>query len=63
MAALIVRGEALEAQGLTEMRSSMFQELLRGRPTEVEATLGYVVRRATERGVEAVGCTYRVGRE
>jgi 2-dehydropantoate 2-reductase len=49
--ALIARGEALEAQGLTEMRISLLQDLLRGRPTEVEETLGYVVRRAAERAV------------
>jgi len=38
----------MEAQGLTEMRISLLQDLLRGRPTEVEETLGYVVQRATE---------------
>src|SRR5579884_3757009 len=51
IAALIARGEAMEAQGLTAMRISMLQDILRGRPTEVEETLGYVVRTAAERGV------------
>ena|SRR5215211_4748890 len=52
IAALIARGGAMEAQGLTEMRISMLQDLLRGRPTEVEETLGYVVRRAGDSGVD-----------
>ncbi len=51
IAAVVARGEAMEAQGLTAMRISLLQDLLRGRPTEVEETLGYVVRRAAERGV------------
>jgi ketopantoate reductase len=34
------------------MRISLLQDVLRGRPTEVEETLGYVVRRATHHGVE-----------
>src|SRR5579884_2032177 len=51
IAALIARREAMEAQGLTAMRISMLQDILRGRPTEVEETLGYVVRTAAERGV------------
>ena len=51
IAALIARGATMEAQGLTEMRISMLQDLLRGRPTEVEETLGYVVQKAGERDV------------
>jgi 2-dehydropantoate 2-reductase len=51
-AALVARGDAMRAQGLTEMRISLLQDVLRGRPTEVEETLGYVVRRATHHGVE-----------
>jgi 2-dehydropantoate 2-reductase len=50
-ASVVARGRALEEQGLTAMRISMLQDLLRGRPTEVEATLGEVVRRAAARGV------------
>jgi 2-dehydropantoate 2-reductase len=53
VAALIARGAAMEAQGLTEMRISMLQDLLRGRPTEVDETLGYVVVRAAALGVPA----------
>ncbi|HZR99985.1 MAG TPA: ketopantoate reductase family protein [Chloroflexota bacterium] len=53
VATVIGRGQAMEAQGLTEMRISMLQDLLRGRPTEVEETLGYVVRRAAARAVPA----------
>lgn len=51
--AIIARGEAMEAQGLTAMRISMLQDLLRGRPTEVDETLGYVVRTAAAREVPA----------
>jgi 2-dehydropantoate 2-reductase len=51
-AALVARGDAMRAQGLTEMRISLLQDVLRGRPTEVEETLGYVVRRAAHHGVE-----------
>jgi ketopantoate reductase len=45
------RGETLEVMGLTAMRISMLQDVLRGRPTEVEETLGYVVRRGAALGV------------
>jgi ketopantoate reductase len=48
--ALVARGEAMRAQGLTEMRISLLQDVLRGRPTEVEETLGYVVPAAADRG-------------
>ncbi len=51
IASVVARGETMEAQGLTEMRISLLQDLLRGRPTEVEETLGYLVRKAAERGV------------
>lgn len=50
-AEVFARGQAMEAQGLTEMRISMLRDILRRRPTEVEETLGYVVRLATEYGV------------
>lgn len=49
---MIERGRALEAQGLTAMRISLLQDLLRGRPTEVEETLGYIVRQAAALGVD-----------
>ncbi len=51
VASVIARGATMEANGLTEMRISMLQDLLRGRPTEVEETLGYVVRQAAALGV------------
>jgi 2-dehydropantoate 2-reductase len=51
VAAVVARGDALAAAGMTAMRISMLQDILRARPTEVEETLGYVVRRAAERGV------------
>ncbi len=51
VASIVARGETMEANGLTEMRISMLQDILRGRPTEVEETLGYVVRQAQARGV------------
>ena len=41
----------MEAAGLTEMRISLLQDVLRERPTEVEETIGYVVRRAEALGV------------
>jgi 2-dehydropantoate 2-reductase len=52
VASVIERGRALEAQGLTAMRISLLQDLLRGRPTEVEETIGYIVRQAAALGVE-----------
>jgi 2-dehydropantoate 2-reductase len=51
VASLVARGTAMEANGLTEMRISMLQDLLRGRPTEVEETLGYLVATADALGV------------
>ena len=51
VAALVARGEALEATAMTAMRISLLQDVLRGRPTEVEETLGYVVRRGEAQGV------------
>lgn len=51
VALLVARGDAMEARGLTTMRISMLQDLERARPTEVEATLGEVVRRAARHGV------------
>jgi 2-dehydropantoate 2-reductase len=36
---------------MTAMRISMLQDVLRGRPTDVEETLGYVVRRGAALGV------------
>ncbi len=51
VATVVARGAAMEAAGLTAMRISLLQDLLRGRLTEVEETLGYVVGRAAERGI------------
>jgi 2-dehydropantoate 2-reductase len=51
IASVVARGEALEAAGMTEMRISMLQDVLRARPTEVEETLGYVVARAQAIGI------------
>ncbi len=48
--ASIARGEAMEAQGLTEMRISMLQDLLRGRPTAVEETLATLWGKPPKRG-------------
>src|SRR3954469_15599367 len=51
VASMIARVTTMEANGLTEMRISMLQDILRGRPTEVEETLVYVVRTAETLGV------------
>src|SRR3954470_17506196 len=51
VSATLAVGPALQGHGLTEMRIWVRQDLLRGRPTEVEETLGYVLQRATETGV------------
>jgi 2-dehydropantoate 2-reductase len=51
VASIVARGTAMEANGLTEMRISLLQDLLRERPTEVEETLGYVVQTADSLGV------------
>ncbi|MBX5492537.1 MAG: 2-dehydropantoate 2-reductase [Chloroflexi bacterium] len=51
VAVVVGRGREMEVRGLTAMRISLLQDLLRGRPTEVEETLGYVVRRAAALGV------------
>lgn len=46
------RGRAMQARGTTGVRISTLQDLDRGRRTELEETIGYVVRLAGEGGVE-----------
>jgi 2-dehydropantoate 2-reductase len=51
IASVVERGRAMEAQGRTSMRISLLQDILLQRPTEVEETLGDVVRRAEAHGL------------
>lgn len=51
VASVVERGVRMERSGQTVARISMLQDLLNGRPTEVEETAGYVVRLARELGV------------
>ena len=46
-------GGALDGRGSASIRPSMLQDVLQGRPTEVEAILGQVQRFAGERGVRS----------
>lgn len=46
-------GERLEEAGMTEIRISMLQSIERGRRTEVDATLGVLVRAAAAHDVDA----------
>lgn len=64
MASVRERARRLEARGMTGVRISMLQDILRGRRTEVEETAGYVVRRAEALGVDVPGLrfAYRVVR-
>ncbi len=45
------RGEQFEKNGLTKIKISMLQDIERGRKTEVDATIGYIVKKAKEYGV------------
>ncbi len=51
VASVVARGEAMERAGQTGARISMLQDVLAARPTEVEETVGYVVRLARDLGV------------
>ncbi len=44
-------GEAIEARGATSHRTSVLQDLLRGRRLEIEETFGYAVAKGAEMGV------------
>ncbi len=46
------RGRALERAGMINVKISMLQDLEAGRRTELEETVGYVVRKAEELGVD-----------
>ncbi len=50
---VLERGRALEKAGMTKVKISMLQDLEAGRRTELEETVGYVVREADRLGVEA----------
>lgn len=48
---IVERGEDMERRGMTGMRISMLQDVERGHPTELEETIGDVVRRGAEANV------------
>jgi 2-dehydropantoate 2-reductase len=58
----VAYGAAMEAQGVTTHKVSALQDLERGRRLEVEETIGYVVRKAAEMGVEVprIDACYRM---
>jgi 2-dehydropantoate 2-reductase len=64
VASVVERGLRMERSGQTKAKISMLQDVLQGRRTEVEDTVGYVVRRARELGVAVpnVEFGYRVVR-
>jgi 2-dehydropantoate 2-reductase len=49
---LRVRGEGLEARGMTKVKPSLCQDVENGRKTEYEAIFGYAVRESEKTGVE-----------
>jgi 2-dehydropantoate 2-reductase len=49
---LRVRGEGLEARGMTKVKPSLCQDVENGRRTEYEAIFGYAVRESERMGVE-----------
>jgi len=59
---VIARGRAMVGQGVTQVRISTLQDLERGKVTEADHTIGYVVRLAAELGlaVPKVELLYRV---
>jgi 2-dehydropantoate 2-reductase len=59
---VIGRGRAMQEGGMTQVKVSTLQDLERGKPTEADQTIGYVVRLARELGVRmpTVDLLYRV---
>lgn len=59
---VMARGRAMQKQGLTQVKVSTLQDLERGRRTEADQTIGYVVRLACDLGVglPTVELLYRV---
>ncbi len=59
---VVARGCAMHEQGMTQVKISTLQDLERGKPTEANQTVGYVVRLAADLGVAlpTVGLLYRV---
>jgi 2-dehydropantoate 2-reductase len=56
---LVVKaGIELEKAGKTGFKSSMLQTILSGRKTEVEGTIGYVLKKARELNVDVPGVTF-----
>jgi len=48
---VIARGRAMQAQGLTQVKISTLQDLERGKPTEADEVIGYLVRLGAKHGV------------
>jgi len=48
---VIARGQTLVERGMTQVRISTLQDLERGKPTEAEETIGYVIRLGRELGI------------
>jgi 2-dehydropantoate 2-reductase len=48
---VIARGQTLVERGMTQVRISTLQDLDRGKPTEAEETIGYVIRIGRELGI------------
>lgn len=59
---VVARGRAMVEQGMTQVRISTLQDLERGKPTEADQIIGYVVRLAADLGVALpkVELLYRV---
>ncbi len=59
---VIARGRAMAEQGITQVKVSTLQDLERGKPTEADQVIGYVVRLAAEQGVAVpkVELLYRI---
>ena len=49
--AIIARGRTMQERGMTQVKISTLQDLERGRQTEADQTIGYVVRLAAAHGV------------
>lgn len=48
---VIARGRAMEEQGITQVKVSTLQDLERGKPTEADEVIGYLVRLGAKHGV------------
>lgn len=51
VASVMARGRAMQAQGMTQVKISTLQDLERGKPTEADEVIGYLVRLGAKHGV------------